>query len=167
MVVDQTLEKVKDIIEAVKKEQSLEEGDILINCLHKVQDVYQNFVPSEAAEIVAESLNVPLSKVYEVLTFYTMFSTKTRGTFIIRVCNSLPCHVTGGAKIIETLFEELKVGFGGTTEDGLFTLEKTGCLGLCGVGPVIMINDQFYGNLTPERVVEIIAGYRKKGRAGT
>jgi len=165
VVVDQTLEKVRDIIEAVKKEQSLEEGDILINCLHRVQEVYQNFVPSEAAEIVAERLNVPMSKVYEVLTFYTMFSTEKRGRFVIRVCNSLPCHVTGGSKIIDTLFKELKTGFGGTTEDGLFTLEKTGCLGLCGVGPVMMINDQFYGNLTPERAIEIIADYREKGRA--
>ncbi len=166
MVVDQTLEKVREIIEAVEKEQSLEEGDILLNCLHRVQDVYQNFVPSEAAELVAERLKVPLSKVYEVLTFYTMFSTKLRGKYVIRVCNSLPCHVTGGSQIIDALFKELKVGFGGTTEDGLFTLEKTGCLGLCGVGPVIMINDQFYGNLTVDRVAEILADYRARGEAG-
>jgi NADH-quinone oxidoreductase subunit E len=163
VVVDQPLEKVKEIIETVRKEQSLEEGDILINCLHKIQDFYCNYVPPEAAGVVAETLRIPISKVYEVLTFYTMFSTKTRGKYVIRVCNSLPCHVTNGSHVMDTLCHELGITYGETTKDGLFTLEKTGCLGLCGVGPVMMINDQFFGNLTPETVTKIIADYRTKG----
>lgn len=163
MVVDHSTHKVREIIDRVQKEQSLQEGDVLINCLHKIQDYYQNFVPQEAAEIVAKQLDLPLSKVYEVLTFYTMFSTQKRGKYLIRVCNSLPCHVSEGKEVIDTLLHELGVQFGVTTSDGVFTLEKTSCLGLCGVGPVMMINDQFYGNLTPERVREIIADFRKSG----
>jgi len=158
-----SVEEVKGIIESVRKER-LEERDILINVLHKMQKHFNNFIPPEAVEIVAKECGVPLSKVYEVLTFYTMFSTKPRGKYIIRVCESLPCHVTGGREIVETLKEVLGIDFGETTEDGLFTLEKTSCLGLCGVSPVIMINEDFYGNLTPERVREIIEEIRKKER---
>ena len=158
-----SVEEVKGIIESARKER-LEERDILINVLHKMQKHFNNFIPPEAVEIVAKECGVPLSKVYEVLTFYTMFSTKPRGKYIIRVCASLPCHVTGGREIVETLKEVLGIDFGETTEDGLFTLEKTSCLGLCGVSPVIMINEDFYGNLTPERVREIIEEIRKKER---
>ncbi|XEY14758.1 NAD(P)H-dependent oxidoreductase subunit E [Fervidobacterium thailandense] len=153
--------KIKELIEELRKEQ-LEEGDILIYLLHRIQDHYQShYIPPEVGEMVAEELNIPASKVYEVLTFYTMFSTKPRGKYIIRVCTSLPCHVPGGKEIVEFLKNELKVDFGGTTSDGLFTLEETGCLGLCGVAPVVMINDQYYGDLTVEKMKEIIEGLRK------
>jgi len=153
------LDKVREIVEKVKKE-TLEEGDILINALHMIQDYYNNFVPPEAAEEVAKLLNIPASRVYEVLSFYSMFSIKPRGKYVIRVCKSLPCHVTGGREVMEALKEKLGVEIGETTEDGLFTLETTSCLGLCGVAPAIMINDQFFGNLTPEKVGEIIDNFR-------
>jgi len=147
---------LKGIIEEIKKEQ-LEEQDLLIYLLHRVQDHYQShYIPPEVGEMIAEELNVPPSKVYEVLTFYTMFSTKPRGKYIIRVCTSLPCHVPGGREIVQFLKQKLGVDFGETTKDGLFTLEETGCLGLCGVSPVIMINDQYYGDLTVEKVEGII-----------
>uniref|UniRef100_A0A7C5U806 NAD(P)H-dependent oxidoreductase subunit E n=1 Tax=Fervidobacterium nodosum TaxID=2424 RepID=A0A7C5U806_9BACT len=147
---------MKGIIEEIKKEQ-LEEQDLLIYLLHRVQDHYQShYIPPEVGEMIAEELNVPPSKVYEVLTFYTMFSTKPRGKYIIRVCTSLPCHVPGGREIVQFLKQKLGVDFGETTKDGLFTLEETGCLGLCGVSPVIMINDQYYGDLTVEKVEGII-----------
>ena len=156
-------EEVKEIIENVRKEKH-EEKDILINVLHEIQKHFNNFIPPEAVEIVARECKVPLSQVYEVLTFYTMFSMKPRGKYVIRVCTSLPCHVTGGKEIVETLKEILKIDFGETTKDGLFTLEKTSCLGLCGVSPVIMINEDFHGNLTPEKVKEIIEKIMKKER---
>ena len=106
-------EKIKELIEELRKEQ-LEEGDILIYLLHRIQDHYQShYIPPEVGEMVAEELNVPTSKVYEVLTFYTMFSTKPRGKYIVRVCTSLPCHVPGGREIVEFLKNELKVDFGG------------------------------------------------------
>ena len=148
-------ETVKRIYEEVKA-KSLEDGDMLINVLHAIQDHFDNFIPPEAAEELSKLMNLPPSKIYEVLTFYTMFSTKPRGKYVIRVCQSTPCHVTGGREVIEALKETLGIDFGETTEDGLFTLEYSSCLGLCGVAPVMMINDMAYGNLTPERVKAII-----------
>ena len=156
-----TQEEIKEIVQEIKKER-LEERDILIYTLHKIQErVENNYIPEVAAEIVSKELNVPISKVYEVLSFYTMFSTKKRGKYVIRVCTSLPCHVSNGRDIIDAIKDELKIDFNQTTSDGLFTLEETGCLGLCGVSPVIMINNEYYGNLTPERVREIIKDIRR------
>jgi len=154
---------LKNILDELKSEQ-LEEQDILIYLLHKVQDHYQShYIPPEVGEMIAEELKIPPSKVYEVLTFYTMFSTKPRGKYIIRVCTSLPCHVPGGREIVEFLKQKLGVDFGGTTEDGMFTLEETGCLGLCGVSPVIMVNDEYYGDLTVEKVEKLIENLKGGG----
>ncbi len=163
MVADQELQKVEEIVQNTIHNQSLEEGDILINCLHKLQDHFHNFIPPEAAEKVAEILSLPKSRVYEVLTFYTMFSTKPRGKYLIRFCDSLPCHVTGGKEIVDFLKAELKIDIGETTPDQMFTLETTGCLGLCGVSPVLMINDTFHGNLTVEKTKALIETLRKGG----
>lgn len=149
-------EEIKKIVQEAKNER-LEEQDILIYILHKIQEkVENNYIPEYAAEVVSEELKIPTSKIYEVLTFYSMFSTKKRGKYVIRVCTSLPCHVANGREIINTLKEELKIDFNQTTSDGLFTLEESGCLGLCGVSPVIMINNEYYGDLTPQKVREII-----------
>jgi NADH-quinone oxidoreductase subunit E len=157
-------EAVAEMVRNIKK-QALEERDMLINALHQIQNRFGNYIPVEAAKVVAEELNVAESKVYEVLTFYTMFSTKPRGKYVIRVCVNLPCHVTGGRQIVEALKEVLGVDFDQTTKDGLFTLERTSCLGLCGVAPVIMVNDEYYGDLTPKKVKEIIENLRARGDA--
>ncbi|KAF2959403.1 MULTISPECIES: NAD(P)H-dependent oxidoreductase subunit E [unclassified Thermotoga] len=147
-------EVIAEIVQKAK--ETAEERDVLINTLHEIQKRFNNFIPPEAAEIVAEELGVPLSRVYEVLTFYTMFSTKQKGKYVIRVCESLPCHVENGREIVKTIREILKIDFGQTTSDGLFTLEMTSCLGLCGVAPVIMVNAEYYGNMTPDRVKDLI-----------
>jgi NADH-quinone oxidoreductase subunit E len=147
-------EVIAEIVQKAK--ETAEERDVLINTLHEIQKRFDNFIPPEAAEIVAEELGVPLSRVYEVLTFYTMFSTKPKGKYVIRVCESLPCHVENGREVVKALKEILKIDFGQTTSDGLFTLEMTSCLGLCGVAPVIMVNDEYYGNMTPGRVKDLI-----------
>ncbi len=157
-------EAVAELVRNIKK-QALEERDMLINALHQIQNRFGNYIPVEAAKVVAEELNVPESKVYEVLTFYTMFSTKPRGKYVIRVCVNLPCHVTGGRQIVEALKETLGIDFDQTTKDGLFTLERTSCLGLCGVAPVVMVNDEYYGDLTPKKVKEIIESLRTRGDA--
>ena len=103
---------------------------------------------------------MPLSKVYGVATFYTLFSTKPKGKHIIRICENAPCHVLGATAVIEAFEEELGISMGGTTHDGEFTLEHTSCLGVCGVAPTVMIDDTVYGNLTPERVPLILREYR-------
>lgn len=155
MSTEEIREKVLDSYNECKKD-SLNEDDILLNTLHSLQKEFNGYIPLEAAEMLSELMDEPASKINEVLTFYTMLSTNERGKYIIRVCKSLPCHVANGEKVINQLKKRLNIDFDETTEDGLFTLEQSSCLGLCGVSPVMLINDEAYGNLTPEKVDKII-----------
>lgn len=155
MSTEKIREKVLDSYNECKKD-SLNEDDILLNTLHSLQKEFNGYIPLEAAEMLSELMDKPASRINEVLTFYTMLSTNERGKYIIRVCKSLPCHVANGEKVINQLKKRLNIDFGETTEDGLFTLEQSSCLGLCGVSPVMLINDEAYGNLTPEKVDKII-----------
>ena len=102
-------------------------------------------------------MNIPLSRVYGVATFYSMFSVRPRGKYIIRICERLPCHIVGAREVIQAFEEALGIRVGETTENGKSTLEYTSCLGVCGVAPAVMINDRVYGNLTPAKVEEIPA----------
>ncbi|MFO7880967.1 MAG: NAD(P)H-dependent oxidoreductase subunit E [Kosmotogaceae bacterium] len=163
MSTEEIKEKVLDSYNECKKD-SLEEDDILLNTLHSLQQKFNGYIPLEAAEVLSEVMDKPSSKINEVLTFYTMLSTKERGKYIIRVCKSLPCHVANGEKVINQLKKRLDIDFGETTEDTLFTLEQSSCLGLCGVSPVMLINDEAYGNLTPEKVDKIIDELTEKER---
>jgi NADH-quinone oxidoreductase subunit E len=134
----------------------------LLSILHDLQDAReQHYLTDPDLRIAAEYLHLPFSFVHGVATFYTMFSLTPRGKHIIRICQSPPCHLMGATTIGEELIRLLKVGFGQTTPDGLFSLEISSCLGVCGVAPAMMINDEVYGNLTPRRVQEILA---EKGR---
>ena len=90
-----------------------------------------------------------------------MFSLKPRGRHVIRICTSPPCHLAGGWSVLSALQEELGIAVGETTPDGLFTLETTSCLGICGVAPAMMIDDEVYGQLTPKRLREILVSYRE------
>ncbi|MCR4426379.1 MAG: NADH-quinone oxidoreductase subunit NuoE [Firmicutes bacterium] len=130
----------------------------LVLALHDVQAL-GNWLPREALTIVARTLNLPVSKVYGVATFYSMFSTKPRGRHIIRICESAPCHIAGAQAIVDSLQAQLGVELGGTTKDGRFTLELTSCLGVCGVAPAIMIDDTVHGNLTVEDLPAILRQY--------
>ncbi|HHY46544.1 MAG TPA: NADH-quinone oxidoreductase subunit NuoE [Firmicutes bacterium] len=133
--------------------------DALIPALYDIQKV-MNYLPESAAVKVAEALEVPVSKVYGVATFYTLFSVKPRGKHIIRVCESAPCHVLGAMNVVKELERELGIKVGETTKDGRFTLELTSCLGTCGVAPAIMIDDVVYGNLTADKIPHILSEYR-------
>ncbi|MCX7795692.1 MAG: NADH-quinone oxidoreductase subunit NuoE [bacterium] len=150
-----------NIEEVLSKYEPKRENILLI--LHEIQNSKSNqFLSREDIESVAKYLNLPPSKVYETATFYGLFSTKPRGKYIIRVCVSTPCHVEGAEKILETLEETLGIKVGETTEDGLFTLEEVSCLGICGVAPAMMINEEAFGNLTSERAIEIINSFKEK-----
>jgi len=136
--------------------------DNLIQILHEIQDTHpQHYISEEAVQAVAEYLNVPPNHIYGVLTFYTMYSTKPRGKNIIRLCESPPCYIKGSENILRKLRELLGVKTGETTKDGVFTLELCACLGVCGNAPVMMVNNDVYGDLTEERVEEIIARIRR------
>jgi NADH-quinone oxidoreductase subunit E len=131
--------------------------DNLIQILHEIQDTHpQHYISPDAVDAVAEYLNVPANHIYGVLTFYTMYSTTPRGKNIIRLCESPPCYIKGSENILRKLKTTLGVGIGETTKDGLFTLELCACLGVCGNAPVMMINEDVYGDLTEEKVDEII-----------
>ncbi len=136
--------------------------DNLIYILHEIQDTHpQHYISEEAVAAVSEYLNVPPNHIYGVLTFYTMYSTKARGSNIIRLCESPPCYIKGSENILRKLKVLLGVETGETTKDGAFTLELCACLGVCGNAPVMMINNDVYGDLTEERVEEIIARIRR------
>jgi len=137
------------------------EKENLIYILHEIQDEHpQHYISEEAVEKVSEYLRIPKSHIQGVLTFYTMFSTKPRGKNIIRLCESPPCFLKGSEEILKKLRELLEVKIGETTSDGLFTLELCSCLGVCGNAPVMMINEDIYGDLTEEKVENIIEKLR-------
>ncbi len=147
--------------EAILKKFGPELRNILY-ILHELQDKNpRHYVAKEDIQACAEYLSVPYSYVHGVTTFYTMFSLAPRGRHIIRLCDSPPCHLMGSTSVLDHLKKKLGIGVGETTADGVFTLETASCLGVCGVAPAIMINDEMYGKLTPERVDGILEERRK------
>ena len=137
-------------------------GDNLLAILHDIQDASpQHYLSDDDLRAVADYLRLTYSFVLGVATFYTMYSLKPRGKNLIRVCQSPPCHLLGSSTISRELIRLLGIGFGETTADKRFSLEMTSCLGVCGVAPAMMINDQVYGNLTVERIAEVIDGLRR------
>ena len=131
----------------------------LIQALHRVQEEL-GYIPKEAQRAVAAALGVPLSQVHGVVTFYHFFRTEPVGRHTIRLCLGTACYVRGAARVLQALQEELGVDLGGTSADGLFTLEGVRCLGACGLAPVMMVNGEVYGRLTPGRAREILSRYR-------
>jgi len=137
-------------------------GDNLLAILHVIKDASPEHYLTEAdLRAVADFLGLAYSFVYGVATFYTMYSLKPRGRYLIRVCQSPPCHLLGATTVSRELMRLLGIAFGETTADKRFTLEMSSCLGVCGVAPAMMVNDQVYGNLTPELIAEVIAGLRR------
>jgi NADH-quinone oxidoreductase subunit E len=114
------------------------------------------YIPQTEVEKLARELRLPVAKVFGVMTFYSLFSAQPRGKHIVRFCEDAPCHVAGGRAVFEAIRTTLGLEPGQTSADGKWTFEMTSCIGVCGVGPVMMVNDEVYGNLTPERVVEIL-----------
>ena len=131
----------------------------LIQVLHEAQDVY-GYLPLEVQLKISEGLNIPLAEVYGVVSFYTQFTTNPKGKYRVSVCMGTACYVKGSRKVLDKLEEVLGIQAGHTTPDGLFTLNATRCLGACGLAPVMMINEDVYGRLTPDEIPGIIAKYR-------
>ncbi len=121
----------------------------------------ENYISFEDAVKISKDKKISLSKIYGVGTFYSMLSFKPRGKHIIRVCGGLACHLADGDRIMNRLKELLHIDTGETTSDRLFTLEESSCLGLCSVAPAMMIDDKPYGNLTEEKVEEIIKNIKE------
>ena len=135
----------------------------LLNILHAIQDEEpRNYLRAEALRAAAAHVGIPLSRVVSTASFYTMFSLKPRGRHIIRVCESPPCLLAGGERLIAYLKEKLGVEVGGTSEDGSFTLETTACLGACSGAPAVMIDEKVHEGVTEERLGRIIDELRGK-----
>jgi len=117
------------------------------------------YLPQESLDEISNLLKVPKSQLISVASFYQMLSTKKRGKHVIKFCESAPCHVVGGREIIQSLKSELNLATCGTTSDGKWTLETTSCLGVCAVGPVFMVDDDIFGNVTTDQVPQILSRY--------
>jgi NADH-quinone oxidoreductase subunit E len=130
----------------------------LIEKLHDIQDSQKNtnHLPTDEVVNLCKDQRIPLSQAYGVATFFTMFSVDPRGRYIIRICQNQSCHMAGSVSVVDELKEYLGIEFGETTQDGLFTLEHSSCLGMCSIAPCMMINEHPYGNLTPKKVRDII-----------
>ncbi|MCX7750677.1 MAG: NAD(P)H-dependent oxidoreductase subunit E [Candidatus Bipolaricaulota bacterium] len=136
--------------------------EVLLALLHELQGMNPGqYLLPEDLELAARHLGLPLSRVRDAVTFYSMFSLRPRGRHVVRLCASPHCHVAGAWSALDELRRVLGVEVGETTADGLFTLELTSCLGACGVAPVMMIDDEVVGNLTPAKVAAAVARYRE------
>ena len=121
----------------------------------------RNYLTNEDLRAVAEEMGLPESRVYSVATFYSLLSTEPRGRHVIQICRDVPCYVNGSLDIREELETALQIGIGQTTKDGLFSLEYTSCLGYCEMSPVMRIDQKIYGSLTGQKLLDIIAEYRR------
>ncbi|MCK4308004.1 NADH-quinone oxidoreductase subunit NuoE [candidate division WOR-3 bacterium] len=149
--------------EIVKKHGNKREN--LLQILHDIQNQNPaNYICKEDIYELSKEMKIPVSEIKGTASFYTMFSFTPRGKYVIRVCESPPCHILGAQTIFEAIESELSVKAGETTDDGLFTLEGTSCLGVCGVAPAMMINDEVYGNLNEEKIYKILGQIQEKER---
>lgn len=139
--------------------------DALIPILREINQTL-GYIPGEAIREVRKQLQTPTEQVYVsegqlygLVSFYDMLSTKPRGRHVIKFCENAPCHVVGGQAVWDTLRETLNLKNGETAPDKKWTLVTTSCLGLCSVGPIVLIDDDLYGNVTPDQIDEILARY--------
>ena len=135
-----------------------DENGPLIPILQEAQGVY-GYLPAHVLKYISKAMRIPLAKIYGVVTFYSQFRLTPVGRNLINVCLGTACHVRGGAKILETMEKTLNIKDGATTEDGRYTLEIVACIGACGLAPVISINNEVHGRLSPESLAGILAKY--------
>jgi NADH-quinone oxidoreductase subunit E len=139
------------------------EKGALIPLLQAAQDTY-GYIPTTAIDQISEIVGIPAAEIYGVITFYSQFRLKPLGKYLIKICDGTACHVNGSERIAGIIEDELQISGNDTTEDGLFTLQKVACLGCCSLSPVIMINDETYGRLTPKKVQQLLKEYKTKAQ---
>lgn len=154
---DQIDEKLVAAKEIIKSHMDTEGA--LIPVLHGIQSLY-GYLPEDVLQVVSEELATPMSEIYGVATFYSLFSLKPKGKYIIRVCMGTACYVKGAQLLLDELSEKLDLKVGMTTEDGKYTLEATRCIGACGLAPALMVNDKVYGRLTKNDIIKILEEYK-------
>lgn len=132
--------------------------DCLIQILHAAQNIY-GYLPVELQRYVAGKLDIPVSQVSGVVSFYSFFSMNKRGRHTIRVCLGTACYVRGGKKLVDHLTKQLNIGIGETTEDGKFTFEIARCIGACGLAPAVMIDNEVFKQMTVNKLDTLLADY--------
>jgi len=154
---EHSFEKVNEIIAQYKGQRSA-----LISILQKVQEEYR-YLPEQILTYIATALDMSPATVYGVATFYAQFSLDPLGKYVIRVCDGTACHVRGSQSVLDAIRKKVGLADGQkTTKDLGFTVETVSCLGACGLAPVVMINDDVYGSMTPEAITEIIDTLQKR-----
>ncbi|MFQ3548745.1 MAG: NADH-quinone oxidoreductase subunit NuoE [Armatimonadota bacterium] len=133
----------------------------LITILHHAQNKY-GYLSDELMEYIAQATHIPAAEIYGVATFYGYFRLEPQGKYQISVCIGTACYIRGANAIMEKLEQELGIVAGETTDDGLFTLNGTRCIGACGLAPVIMIDEKVYGRVEPSQIPDILDEYRNK-----
>ena len=149
-------EAMNSILEKYTKDKSN-----LIQILNEVQETY-GYIPRTAQLAISEYLGLTMAEIYGVITFYSRFSLKPKGKYNVSVCLGTACFVKGSEKILDKLKSKLGIDVGQTTKDGKFSIEATRCIGACGLAPVFTVNDEVYGNATPELLDKIIDEYMSK-----
>ena len=147
-------QQLKSFISAHKSEPGP-----LIMIMQEAQKIY-GYLPEEVQRIISKELNIPMEKVYEVATFYAQFNLVPRGKYHISVCLGTACYVKGSGKILEAIEQQLKIKNGECTADRKFSLDSCRCLGACGLAPVMKVNEEVYGKLTPDMVSKILAEFK-------
>jgi NADH-quinone oxidoreductase subunit E len=132
--------------------------EVLIQLLLDLQNEF-NWIPKESIPHISERLQIPISQIYRVASFYKAMSLTPRGKHVVNVCLGTACHVRGGARIMDKLEENLKIKAGDTTQDMKFTLERVNCLGCCAMGPVIVVDKDYHGKLTAAKVKGVLENY--------
>ncbi|NLL70736.1 MAG: NADH-quinone oxidoreductase subunit NuoE [Epulopiscium sp.] len=158
-VVSQTLDpsKCKQLDQFIDQLPS-KKGE-LIAVLHKAQEIF-GYLPKEVQQHIAKRLEVPVAKVYGVVSFYSFFSMEPKGEHPISICMGTACYVRGAEKVLNEFKKELNLEVGETTPDGKFSLLSLRCVGACGLAPVVMVGEKVYGRVTPEMVKDILKEYQ-------
>jgi len=144
-------------IDAILEKHDITKGG-LVGVLQDVQTIHK-YLPQDALRYLSGKLNVPVSQVYGLATFYRAFSLKPRGKYVVSLCMGTACHVRGAEKILEELQRILKIKPGETTDDLRFSLEAVNCLGACALGPLMEINGEYFGKMTTAKVKTILKKY--------
>ena len=146
--------KLNAVIEANKHDKSR-----LMAVMQEAQEIY-GYLPMEVQEMISEGMDVPLEKIFGVASFYAQFSLTPKGDYNISVCMGTACYVKGAQGVLDELQDELGIGVDECTEDGKFSLNACRCIGACGLGPVMTVNEEVYGKLTKKDIPDIVAKYK-------
>jgi NADH-quinone oxidoreductase subunit E len=150
---EKLFEELDQFIENIPDKQGA-----LISVLHKAQNIF-GYLPQDVQRFVAKKLNIPVSKVNGVVTFYSYFTEVPTGKYVINICMGTACFVKGAGDVLEEFERRLKIKVGETTEDGKYTLQVLRCVGACGLAPVVTVNDKVYGHFTKKHVDKVLDEY--------